>query len=241
MNNPHWLARTELLIGPEALERLCAARVLVVGLGGVGSFAAEFLVRSGIGTMTIADGDVVDPTNKNRQLPALDSNVGKSKATIMADRLRDINPGLDLTVIPHFLEPYEMERLLQEDFHFVLDCIDSFQPKLQLIRQSLAHGRAVISSMGAGGRTNPAYVQVEDIWKTHHCPFAQQVRKSLKRSGVETSFPVVFSSEPVIEGSMQRTDGTAYKKSYYGTISYLPALFGIYMSSHVIRTLGELK
>jgi tRNA A37 threonylcarbamoyladenosine dehydratase len=241
MDNPHWLARMELLTGQEGIERLGKAHVLVVGLGGVGSFAAEFLARAGIGRMTVVDGDVVDLTNKNRQLPALDSTLGKSKAAIMAHRLRDINGQLELKVHEQFLEPEDMAALLQQDFDFVLDCIDSFQPKLQLITQSLAAGRPLISSMGAGGRTNPAYVQIGDIWKSHHCPFAQQVRKFLKRQGISAYFPVVFSSEPVIEGSMQLTTGAAYKKSYYGTISYLPALFGIYMSSHVIRTIGGLK
>lgn len=241
MDSPPWLARTELLTGPEGLERLAGARVLVAGLGGVGSFAAEFLARAGIGRMTIVDGDVVDLTNKNRQLPALDSTMGKAKAAVMAHRLRDINGQLELTVHEQFLEPGDMATLLSGEFDYVLDCIDSFQPKLQLISQCLAAGLPLISSMGAGGRTNPEYVQIADIWKSHHCPFAQQVRKFLKRQGVAASFPVVYSSEPVIEGSMQLTTGAAYKKSYYGTISYLPALFGIYMSSHVIRTIGRLR
>ncbi|MCB9283488.1 MAG: tRNA threonylcarbamoyladenosine dehydratase [Lewinellaceae bacterium] len=241
MDNRDWLARTELLIGKEALDRLAASRVLVVGLGGVGSFAAEFLARGGLGHLCIVDGDVVDPSNKNRQLPALDSNLGKSKAAVMGQRLLDINPGLRLEVHDRFLEPVDMEHLLQQPFDYVLDCIDSFQPKLQLIRQCLKNGRPVISSMGAGGRTNPAYICVEEIWKTHHCPFAQQVRKFLKREGVTASFPVVFSSEPVIPGSMELTENTRFKKSYYGTISYLPALFGIHMSAHVIRSLAGLS
>jgi tRNA A37 threonylcarbamoyladenosine dehydratase len=240
MDERHWLSRTELLIGAAALDRLAAARVLVVGLGGVGSFAAEFLARAGIGNLTIVDGDTVDPTNKNRQLPALDSNVGKGKARVMAERLKDINPQLDLRVYERFLEPGDMAVLLREPFDFVLDCIDSFQPKLQLISQCLEQERPFISSMGAGGRTNPAFVQIESIWKTHHCPFAQQVRKFLKRSGVTASFPVVYSNEPVLPNSMELTSGADYKKSYYGTISYLPALFGIYMASYVIRKVGEL-
>lgn len=133
-----------------------------------------------------------------------------------------------------------MEKLLAQPFDFVLDCIDSFQPKLKLLLQCLKLGRPFISSMGAGGRTNPAFVQVTEIWETHHCPFAQQVRKFLKREGVTASFPVVFSSEPVIPGSMQLTENSPYKKSYYGTISYLPALFGIHMAGHVIRSLAGL-
>lgn len=241
MNNRDWLARTELLIGKEALDRLAASRVLVVGLGGVGSFAAEFLARGGLGHLTIVDGDVVEPSNKNRQLPALDSTLGKSKAAVMGQRLLDINPDLGLEVHERFLEPTDMERLLHQPFDFVLDCIDSFQPKLQLIMQCLKTGRPVISSMGAGGRTNPAYIRVEEIWKTHHCPFAQQVRKFLKKEGVTASFPVVFSSEPVIEGSMELTENARFKKSYYGTISYLPALFGIHISAHVIRSLAGLS
>lgn len=240
MNGADWLVRTELLIGEDKLDALREASVLVVGLGGVGSFAAEFLCRAGIGRMTIIDGDVVDPSNKNRQLQALDSTVGQSKAALMATRMKDIHPDLDLTVIPRFLEPEDMLPLIGAGCDFALDCIDSFQPKIKLIRTCLQSGVRFVSSMGAGGRINPEFVQIAPIEKTRNCPFAQQVRKSLRRQGIRDSFPVVFSDEQVLPGTMEMTDGSRFKKSYYGTISYMPALFGIYMASYAIRKLiGE--
>lgn len=239
MNAWEWLARTELLIGKEKLEKLHRARVMVVGLGGVGSFAAEFLCRAGIGRMTIIDGDTVDRTNKNRQLPALDSTTGLGKAEVMAGRMRDISPELELQVIPHFQEPQDMAVLLREGYDFVLDCIDSIQPKIQLIVSCQQSGAAFISSMGAGGRYNPEFVKVGALQHTHNCPFAQQVRKSLRRQGHSTEFPVVYSNERTLPDSMERTDGTRYKKSYYGTISYMPALFGLHMAAYVIRQLME--
>lgn len=235
-----WLIRTALLVGEEKIEKLQHSRVMVVGLGGVGSFAAEFLCRSGIGQMTIIDGDTVDISNKNRQLPALDSTIGKGKAAVMEERMRDINPQIQLTAIPMFQEPHDMRKLIDDgDYDYVLDCIDSFQPKLNLIRCCLEAEIPFISSMGAGGRINPEFVRIAPIETTRNCPFAQQVRKSLRRQKIQASFPVVFSDEQVIPKSMETTDGTRYKKSYYGTISYMPALFGLQMASYVIRRLME--
>jgi tRNA A37 threonylcarbamoyladenosine dehydratase len=235
MNGWEWTSRTELLIGKENLAKLHTARVMVVGLGGVGSFAAEFLCRAGVGAMTIIDGDTVDATNKNRQLPALDSTVGQSKASLMAQRLQDISPALSLKVVPHFQEPEDMVRLLEAGYDYVLDCIDSLQPKIRLIASCQAAGAPFISAMGAGGRINPEFVRIAPLHQTNNCPFAQQVRKILRRQSLKTDFPVVFSNEPTIPGSMEKTDGTRYKKSYYGTISYMPALFGLQMAAHVVR------
>lgn len=232
---PEWLVRTSLLVGDEKIEKLQNARVLIAGLGGVGSFAAEFLCRSGIGHLTIIDGDTVDISNKNRQLPALDSTVGQHKAHVMATRMKDINPQLHLEVIPQFQEPGDMRLLIENGYDFVLDCIDSFQPKLNLIRCCLDAHIAFISAMGAGGRINPEFVRLASIEETKNCPFAQQVRKSLRRQNVLRPFPVIFSDEQVIPNSVEKTDGTRYKKSYYGTISYMPALFGLHMAAYVIR------
>lgn len=232
---PEWLVRTSLLVGDEKIEKLQQARVLIAGLGGVGSFAAEFLCRAGIGALTIIDGDTVDVSNKNRQLPALDSTLGQQKAAVMATRMKDINPSLQLEVIPHFQEPEDMRLLVDRGYDYILDCIDSFQPKLNLIRCCLEAEVAFISSMGAGGRINPEYVRLASIEETRNCPFAQQVRKSLRRQKILRPFPVIFSDEQVIPNSVEKTDGTRYKKSYYGTISYMPALFGLYMAAFVIR------
>lgn len=237
----NWLERTELLITPDHTNLLRKANVLVVGLGGVGSFAAEFLCRAGIGNMTIVDGDVVDLTNTNRQLPALHSTVGQSKAQLMAARMLDINPQLQLKVVQSFLEPHDMEALVGSGFDFVLDCIDSFQPKVELIVCCKDLRVPFISSMGAGGRTKPTEVKVRDILKTRDCPLAQQVRKSLKRRNIRSGFKVVSAQGELIRNSKCLTDGSNYKKSFYGTISYMPALFGLHMAAYVIQKLAKLQ
>lgn len=232
---PHWLQRTELLLGPETLERLNNTHVMVIGLGGVGSFAAEFLARAGVGHLTIIDGDTVDLTNTNRQLPALHSTVGQTKAGIMAARMKDINPDLDLTVREEFLTPDTVKTLITDEYDYVFDCIDSIQPKQYVIVACKQKGVRIVSSMGAGGRLDPSKVQVADLSETFNCPFAQQVRKGLKRKGVRRGVTVVFSSEIVSKEHMMMTDGSRFKKSFYGTISYLPALFGLHMASVVVR------
>jgi tRNA A37 threonylcarbamoyladenosine dehydratase len=235
-----WLQRTELLIGPQGIERLQQANVLLVGLGGVGSYAAEFLGRSGIGSLTIVDGDAVDPTNKNRQLVALDSTVGQNKAEVMAARLLDINPQLKLTVIPSFLDPGEMKQLVTPTFDWALDCIDSVQPKQYFIKTAVENGVRIVSSMGAGGRVDPLKIRVAPLSKTQNCPFAHQVRKGLRRKGVPTKEVVaVYSEELVSKEHMMLTDGTRFKRSFYGTISYIPALFGLTAASVVIRDIAK--
>jgi tRNA A37 threonylcarbamoyladenosine dehydratase len=207
-------------------------------LGGVGSFAAEFLTRAGVGNMTIVDGDTVDLSNTNRQLPAMHSTVGKPKTTIMADRMRDINPELNLRVIEEFLTPAAVKDLITNEFDYVFDCIDSIQPKQYLIVTCKQKDVRVVSSMGAGGRFDPSLVQVADISETFNCPFAQQVRKGLKRKGVRRGVTVVFSSELVDRATMMLSDGSRFKKSFYGTSSYIPALFGLHMASVVVRDIA---
>jgi tRNA A37 threonylcarbamoyladenosine dehydratase len=236
-----WLERTSLLIGQEAVNTLKASKVLIVGLGGVGSFAAEFLGRSGIGSMTLVDGDCVDVSNKNRQLIALDSTLGLPKTEVMAKRLLDINKEIKLSLISHFQEPEDMQKLLNEPFDYILDCIDSVQPKLNLLACCQHSDTPIISSMGAGGRINPVGVGVYPLFETKNCPFAQQIRKSYRKMGWKRNIPVVASNAPVIPSSLQLTDGNRYKKSFYGTISYLPALFGLHAAAHVIQALIEEK
>lgn len=237
MKDTAWLSRTELLIGKEKLEKLFNAHVLVVGMGGVGSFAAEFICRSGIGEMTIIDGDVVDPSNRNRQLPALATTHGQHKADIMAERLLAINPELKLHVVREFITPERVETILEGSFDYVVDAIDSVTPKLTFIKAAYARGLRIVSSMGAGAKLDPTQLQVTDISKTYNCPFAQQVRKSLKKAGIYKGIKVAFSAEEPIKESLMLTDGTNYKKSAYGTISYLPATFGATVASVVIRDL----
>jgi len=233
-----WLQRTELLVKEEGIERLQSANILIVGLGGVGSFAAEFLVRSGIGNLTIVDGDTVDITNINRQLPALNSTIGKNKTDVLAERILDINPEINLKKINEFLEPERMEEILtQEKFDYVLDCIDSLSPKLALIITCKRKKIKLVSAMGAGGKTDPSKVIVRDISKTNNCFLAKQIRKKLKKEQIHKGFRCVFSTEIQDENSLKMTDGSNYKKSFYGTISYMPAIFGLYAAAEVIRFL----
>ena len=239
MNN--WLERTELLLGPEKLDMLRRANVLVVGVGGVGAYAAEMIVRSGVGRMTIADADKVSESNINRQLVALHSTVGREKCDILRDRLLDINPDLQLTVVNRFIKDDETDALLDSsNFDYVVDAIDTLSPKLALIKGSLDRGIPVVSSMGAGAKTDPTLMEIRDIAKTHHCPLAHMLRKRLHKIGIRRGFKAVFSPEPVREGAMILCE-EQNKKSNVGTISYIPALFGIGCASVVIRGLvGEL-
>lgn len=233
-----WLQRTELLVKEGGIKRLQSANILIVGLGGVGSFAAEFLVRSGIGNLTIVDGDTVDITNINRQLPALNSTIGKNKTDVVAERILDINPEINLKKINEFLEPERMEEILtQEKFDYVLDCIDSLSPKLALIITCKRKKIKLVSAMGAGGKTDPSKVMVRDISKTNNCFLAKQIRKKLKKEQIHKGFRCVFSTEIQDENSLKMTDGSNYKKSFYGTISYMPAIFGLYAAAEVIRFL----
>jgi tRNA A37 threonylcarbamoyladenosine dehydratase len=239
MTDIAWLGRTSLLIGEEKVWGLTKKHVLVVGMGGVGSFAAEFICRAGIGKMTIIDGDVVDPTNRNRQLPALATNHGVSKADIMAERLKAINPEIELVVIKQFINPEMVEHLFDEKPDYVVDAIDSVTPKLTFIKKAYAENLRIVSSMGAGAKLDPTKLQVVDISKTYQCPFAQQIRKMLKKDKIYKGIKVVFSPEMPVKESLMLTDGRNYKKSAYGTISYLPATFGAVLASVVIRDLIE--
>jgi tRNA A37 threonylcarbamoyladenosine dehydratase len=231
-----WQERAELLFKVEGLNRLKNANVLIVGVGGVGSFAAEFLARAGVGNLTIVDGDVVDITNINRQLPALHSTVGMSKIDVVGDRLMDINPELNLTKVQEFLSPERAFEIVEEKYDYVLDCIDSVTPKLNLIIGAKRKRVKIISSMGAGGKMEASKVKVADITNTINCMFAKTIRRRLKEHKID-KLKVVFSSEIQDETSLKMTDGSNYKKSFYGTNSYMPGLFGLYAAETVIRYL----
>lgn len=231
-----WQERAELLFKPEGLNNLKNANVLVVGLGGVGSFAAEFLARAGVGSLTIVDGDVVDITNVNRQLPALHSTEGLPKVHVVGDRLMDVNPELNLTRVQEFLSPERAFEIVEEKYDYVLDCIDSVTPKLNLIIGAKRKRVKIISSMGAGGKMEAAKVKVADITNTVNCMFAKTIRRRLKEFKID-KLKVVFSSEIQDESSLKMTDGSNFKKSFYGTNSYMPGLFGLYMAETVIRYL----
>jgi tRNA threonylcarbamoyladenosine dehydratase len=235
-----WLERTALLIKEDGLEKLQNANIIIIGLGGVGSFAAEFVARSGVGSITIVDGDVVDITNINRQLPALHSTIDKAKIDVVAQRLMDINPQLKLTKINEFLNPERMlEVLSAQKYDHILDCIDSVSPKVELLKAAKRLRIKAVSAMGAGGKQDPSKVIVKDISKTKACYLAKQVRKRLKTANITTGIRCVFSTEVQQRESLALTDGSNFKKSYYGTISFMPALFGLYVAAEVINKLSK--
>lgn len=241
MEDKHWMQRSQLLVGEQGIDKLQKSHILVVGLGGVGSYAAEALCRSGIGEMTIVDGDVVDPTNRNRQLQALATTHGMSKAKLMEERLLQINPSVKLHVISEFQDPEKMILLLQQKFDYVVDAIDSITPKVHLIKTAKEMGHRIVSSMGAGGKMDPTKLQVVDISKTYICPMAYYLRKRLRYVGIYKGFKAVFSTELPNKDSIMRTDGSNFKKSAYGTSSYIPAAFGLTCASVVIRDIVEWK
>jgi tRNA A37 threonylcarbamoyladenosine dehydratase len=233
-----WTDRTELLIGKDNLQRLNQANVLVVGLGGVGASAAEQIARSGVGKMTIVDADVVDVTNINRQLPAMKSTIGKPKAEIVGNRLKDINPELELIILAEYLRDQRMIDVLDGGFDFVVDAIDTLAPKVYLIYHCIQKGIPIVSSMGSGGKTDPALVNIADISKTHHCQLARMVRKRLHKLGVKKGVKAVYSPEEINKDAIRLEESTN-KKSNVGTISYMPNVFGCFCASVVIRELVE--
>lgn len=236
-----FLERTELLLGSEKLSILRRAHVLVVGLGGVGAYAAEMLARAGVGAMTIVDADNVAVSNINRQLVALNSTVGRAKAEVLAARILDINPEIKLTVTQEYIKDDATDALLDSSaFGYVVDAIDTLSPKVNLIKGCLDRGIPVVSSMGAGAKTDPTLLEIKDISKSHHCPLAHMLRKRLHKLGIRHGFKVVFSPEPVRDGAMILCEETN-KKSNVGTISYMPAVFGCACASVVVRDLlGEM-
>jgi len=234
-----WLERTELLLGVEKIEKLKNSHVLVVGLGGVGAYAAEQICRAGVGEMTIIDGDSIHITNKNRQLPALTSSLGQPKAEYMGIRLLDINPELNLHVIQEYIRDERMKEIISQPYDYVVDAIDTLSPKIFLIHDSIKYGHRVVSSMGAGGKVDPMLVEVADISESHNCPLARILRKRLSRLGIKEGFKVVFSPEEIPEGSSRPCEGEPNKKTTVGTISYMPPIFGCFIASVVIRDLVD--
>lgn len=234
-----WLQRTSLLLGAEQVARLQSSRILVVGVGGVGAYAAEMLVRAGVSSMTIIDSDEVSPSNINRQLVALHSTVGKIKVEVLAQRLTDINPTLQLSARAQYLEVDGVEALLQEGYDFVVDAIDTVAPKVALLAACMRQGIAVVSSMGAGARLDPSQIQYADIANTSICGLARAVRSRLRKMGIRGKLPVVFSTEVPRAEAVQEVTGERNKRTTVGTVSYMPAIFGCYLASYVIRKLTQ--
>lgn len=237
---PYWLSRMQLLLGDEQVERLMNSHVLVAGLGGVGGICAEMIARAGVGKMTIVDGDVVDLSNGNRQIPALHSTAGKLKAEVMAARLLDINPALELDVVAAYQEEHQMEALMaRHAFAHAVDCIDTLSPKVAYMKAAVDKGIPIVSAMGAGGKTDPSKATIADISESHSCKLAKYVRKRLHEHNIHTGITVVYSPEEIDAERVIVTEKAFPKKSVIGTISYMPAIFGCMVASVVIRNLYQ--
>ena len=237
--HPGWQERTLQLLGPEKLARLRGSHVLVAGLGGVGSMAAEMICRSGVGRITVVDGDAVQPGNLNRQIPALHSTLGKRKAVVMGERLKDINPDLELTVVDEFIREERIPEILQEPMDYVVDAIDTLSPKVYLIYHALQREIPLASSMGSGGKMDPSLVRVADFRDTYNCRLAYILRKKLRKLGVTGGFRAVFSTEQVGRELIIPVVNEPNKKSTVGTSSFIPAIFGCMLASAVIGDLVE--
>lgn len=233
-----WNNRTELLLGADRLEHLAHSHVLVVGLGGVGAYAAEQICRAGVGRMTIVDADIVQESNLNRQLPALHSTLGETKADVVGKRLLDINPRLKLTILHEFLRDERTHEVLSSaSFDFIVDAIDSLSPKVFLLAEALSKGIPIVSSMGAGAKVDPSLVRLDDISKSYNCALAKMVRKRLHKLGIRKGIPVVFSTEKADMDAVVEVENEECKKTTTGTVSYMPAIFGCFLASYVIRNI----
>lgn len=237
MQESGWQQRTEILIGKEGVKTLSGARVAVIGLGGVGAYAAEMLCRAGVGSIILLDSDAVSLTNKNRQLLAADSTIGRSKCEVMSSRLKDINGEVVLTEINEYLEPDNVEKLLGGlQIDFLIDAIDTLSPKIALIKYCRERGIPHVSSMGAGAKYDATAVRLADISKSYNCPLAYILRKKLRKEGISKGFDVVFSEElPQKEAIIPVEERN--KKSMTGTVSYLPAVFGCVCAQAAIEYL----
>ncbi|HQJ20796.1 MAG TPA: tRNA threonylcarbamoyladenosine dehydratase [Bacteroidales bacterium] len=236
-----WYSRTEQCIGAERFARLKSSNVLVAGMGGVGAYAAEMLCRAGIGKMTIVDGDIIHPSNRNRQLLALISTEGKPKVLIMEERLKDINPDIEITALDEFIRDERMIEILSEPFDYIVDAIDTLSPKVFLIYHSLRRNYRIVSSMGAGGKFDPLKIRVDDISQTYGCSLARMLRKKLHRLGIDEGFRAVYSPERVDKSRIIESSEEKNKASIVGSISYMPAAFGIVCASVVIRDLAGIE
>ena len=229
----NFTTRTGLIIGDEGIEKLKNSNVIIFGVGGVGSFAAEAIARAGVGNMTIVDFDDVDITNINRQLPALHSTVGKYKVEVMKDRILDINPNININAIKDIYNKETSEKFLTEDYDYVIDAIDMVTSKIHLIETCKLKGLEIISSMGMGNKLDPTKIVVTDIYKTSMCPLAKVMRKELKDRKIK-KLKVVYSTEQPQELKHKIMNG---KKITPGSISFVPSVGGLTIASVVINDL----
>lgn len=239
-------SRTELLIGQAALEKLQNSRVAIFGVGGVGGYVCEALVRSGVGHFDLIDNDTVSLTNINRQIIALHSTIGKLKVDVMKERMLDINPDVDVLVHPCFYLPETADQFDFSNYDYVVDAIDTVTGKIEIIVQADAHQVPVISSMGAGNKLNPAMMEVSDIYKTSVCPLARVMRRELKKRHIKHC-KVVYSKEKAIQPSQASlekyvadSEENFTKKSIPGSTAFVPSVAGLILASEVIKDLITL-
>lgn len=235
-----WMQRTSLLLSENNLQHLQHSHILVVGVGGVGAYAAEMLVRAGVGHITIIDSDCVAPSNINRQLIALHSTIDKPKVDVLAQRLLDINPALQLTALQRYVDVEGVETLLQTKYDFVVDAIDTVAPKVALLATCLQRNIPVVSSMGAGARIDPTQIRYADINQTTHCGLARAVRSRLRKMNIRHKLPVVYSTEIPRADAVEEVTGERNKRTTVGTVSYMPAIFGCYLAAFVIQRLTQI-
>ena len=235
--------RTLLLTGEEKFSVLTSAHVLILGVGGVGAYAAEQIARAGVGRMTIVDGDTVDITNCNRQLPALSSTIGRVKVEVVRERISEINPACQVTAVQEFIQEERINWLLERaSYDFVIDAIDQLTPKVHFIMGCRKYKIPFISCMGSGGKDDPLLLQIADISKTYGDALARSVRNKLKAYGITKGVPCVFSPQAVLPGAVHsETDEDGIRHTTVGTISYMPAVFGCVCASAALRHLLEKR
>jgi tRNA A37 threonylcarbamoyladenosine dehydratase len=234
---PEWKERSIQLLGGKKVRKLQESNVLIIGMGGVGSAAAENLVRLGIGNLTIVDSDIIKASNINRQVPALHSTIGRAKVVVMEERLKDINPALNINALQLYLNEDTMDQLLADSYDFVIDAIDTLSPKILFIEALFKRGIPFASSMGSGGKTDPTKITIADFKKTYNCRLAYILRKKLRKLGVNGGFKVVFSSELIDKQLVMPTENEMNKKSIIGTVSYIPVIFGCMLASIAVDNL----
>lgn len=226
--------RTEIIIGKKGIDKLNNAKVIVFGVGGVGGFAVEGLVRAGIGNITVVDFDIVDETNINRQIIALHSTIGMDKVELIKNRALDINPNLKITAYKMLYNETTSDFLLNEDYDFVVDAIDMVKSKLHLIKACNQRGLKIISSMGMGNKLNPALIEIDDINKTEMCPLAKIVRREVRKMGIK-KLKVVYSKEKPSTVAAMETDKSIKKVN--GSISFVPSSAGLLIASYIVNEL----
>ena len=231
-------SRTRLLLGEAALEKLAKCRVAVFGVGGVGGYVCEALARSGVGAFDLVDDDQVALTNLNRQIIATHSTLGRDKVEVMAERMRDINPAVDVRPRRCFFLPENADEFPFDEYDYVVDAVDTVAAKLALIEKARAHGVPVISAMGAGNKLDPGRFRVSDISQTNTCPLARVMRRELHKRGID-HVKVVWSDEPPVQPMGEAEDAPAghARRSTPGSTAFAPAVAGLMIAGEVVKDL----